>query len=713
LQFTRSKQLLIGSIILAATLTTISLQSLGLFSRIESASFDHRVSLFRSDQRIHEDVVVILIDEESLQSMSNELGRWPWPRAAYRDLLDFFALAGAQAFAFDILFAEQQDADKNNDSDRVLVEATRRAGNTVHAMQLLHLAQTNKKRSLPEEFKRLHALESSNFVGPYYDDYLLPFDALYKASRDIGFLEVSPDRDGVYRRIRLFDQFNHNQVFPSLASALVLPLVGDINSITSDQDKVEMGDLKIPLDGDGNYLINPYGYLVAYSAAQVFTAMKQIRAGENENLVLDPKKFTGKLVLLGASAIGLLDVKATALASKEAGVFLHAYTVSNLLQQDFLLLQPFILSLAIIFLLCCVTIIPIVIMPRLLVASLFPVTAAITYLIVAYGAFAFNQVYPVTPVIFAIALSLLLAYSLRTHYEKYSRQEPRIMPGQYVSTNVLKTVKDSNEDLHAGPGSEESLSILFSDIRGFTNISESLEPGQVVELLNIYFSEMAEIIIEHNGTLDKFIGDAIMAFWGAPVRTFDHATQAVECAIDMRQRLGFVNERLLSKSYPEIDIGIGIHSGSVILGNIGSDKKLDYTVIGKNVDLASRLEGLTRIYDCPLIISEDTRELIPSSIPCMLVDMVRIKGKQCPIRLYVPAELFRVENKLSISALELQEKTEHAFNFYLKRDWQEAAKTYGQIGSCVLSSLYQQRCRQYKSVQPDDEWDGVYTFAGK
>ncbi len=287
----------IGTIILASALTTITLQSLGLFSRIESTSFDHRVGLFRSEQRIHDDVVVILIDEESLAFMASELGRWPWPRAAYRELLEFFALAGAQAFAFDILFSERQVAGEISHDDRTLIDATRQA---VHAMQLLESTQTGKKRPLPEEFVNLFAIESDKFTGPYYDDYLLPFDALYQASNGIGFLEIKPDRDGVYRRVRLFNQFADNQVYPSLASALVLPLVGGKNCIEYDQEYTRIGELQIPLDGNGNFLINPYGRVVAYSAAQVFTAMQQIRAGVSEDLDLDPGLFTGKLVLLGA-----------------------------------------------------------------------------------------------------------------------------------------------------------------------------------------------------------------------------------------------------------------------------------------------------------------------------------------------------------------------------------------------------------------------------
>lgn len=707
---TKSKKISAAFIIITALATTGLLQSLDFFSRIESATFDHRVGLFRSEKLIHEDVVVILIDEESLQAMDDELGRWPWPRSTYVDLLDYFALAGAQAFAFDILFTEQQDADKDNYDDQSLVEATRRAGNTVHAMQLLHSPPISKRKSLPEDFQLKYALDSSNFVGPEYNDYLLPIEALYKASRDIGFLEIEPDRDGIYRRVRLFNQFSDGQVFSSIASALALPLLTDSKSIFYDQDHAEIGSLQVPLDGDGNYLINPYGRVSTYSAVQVIRAMRQIRTDASETPVLDPKLFEGKLVLLGASAIGLLDVKTTALASKEAGVFLHAYTVANLLDQDFLIHPSAVLSLAILLIICCITVIPVIFMSRLLVAALFPLSGAITYLVAVYIAFSSNQVFPITPAMFAIVMSLLLASSLRIYHEKYSKSEIREMLGQCVSPAVLNEVIDSQEDLRAEIGSTESLSILFADIRGFTNISESLEANKVVDLLNIYFSDMTRIIFDHNGTLDKFIGDAIMAFWGAPLRTSSHPRESVECAIAMCKRLQRTNEALVEKNYPRVEVGIGIHSGDVVLGNIGSERKLDYTVIGDNVNLALHLEDLTKIYGSPLIISEDTWSTVRSSIPCILLDRVSAKGKQSPIGLYTPTELFLEKNKLPISDQQLQEIAEHAFNFYLQRDWQSAAESYGQIGKCVLSELFQRRCEHFLAKEPVPEWDGVFEF---
>ena len=706
----KSKKTSAALIVVVTCLTTVFLQSLDFFSRIESVTFDHRVGSFRTEKLIHEDVVVILIDEASLQSMDSRFGRWPWPRSVYVDLLDYFALAGAQALAFDILFTEQQDANKDNFDDQVLVEATRRAGNTVHAMQLLHSPPTSKPKSLPKDFQIRHALESNNFVGPEYNDYLLPIEALYKASRDIGFLEIAPDRDGVYRRVRLFNQFSDGQIFPSVASALVLPLFNESKSITYDLEHAEIGNLRIPLDGSGNYLINPYGRVNSYSVVQVIRSMQQIRAGD-ESPVLDPKLFEGKLVILGASAIGLLDVKTTALASKEAGVFLHAYTVSNILDQDFLIQLSQALFLVILLIVCCICVIPVITISRHLIAVLFPVFAAIIYPIVAYAGFASNQVFPVTPIMFAILVSALLAYSFRAYYEKHSRKKTNKTIGEQISANQLTTVIDGHGDLHAETGSTESLSIMFANIYGFTNISESLDASKVVDLLNIYFSDMAKIIFDHNGTLDKFIGDTIMAFWGAPVKTLDHPRSAIETAIAMHKRMQHTNELLCEKNYPSIEVGIGIHSGEAILGNIGSETKLAYTAIGENVNLASTLGGLTRIYGCPLIISEDTWSAVSSSVPCILLDRVKAKGKPVPVGIYAPTELFLEKNKLSISTRDLQEIAGRAFNFYLQRDWQSAAKTYSQIGECVLSKMFQVRCEQYHADEPGPEWEGIFVHS--
>jgi adenylate cyclase len=261
-------------------------------------------------------------------------------------------------------------------------------------------------------------------------------------------------------------------------------------------------------------------------------------------------------------------------------------------------------------------------------------------------------------------------------------------------------------------GSKENLTVLFSDIRGFTSISEKLEAEKVVELLNAYLSEMVDVIFEHEGTLDKFIGDAIMAFWGAPLKVSDHGLRAVRAALDMRRHLEAFNQRLDAKGDIRLEIGIGINSGQVILGNIGSEKKLDYTVIGDNVNLASRMEGLTKEYGSSILITESTYEEVKNSISCRLIDMVRVVGKKKGIKIYEPLDALNGDVSNRIISL-----SEEGFNNYLKRDWAAAIKCYFEIISIKpddkVSKIFLGRCEWYKATEPPMDWDGAYTMQKK
>ena len=289
------------------------------------------------------------------------------------------------------------------------------------------------------------------------------------------------------------------------------------------------------------------------------------------------------------------------------------------------------------------------------------------------------------------------------------------MLAQYVSPAVLASVVDKYEDyLKAEIGSKEKVSILFADIRGFTSLSETLTAEKTVEMLNTYFSAMTEVIFSYHGTIDKFIGDAIMAFWGAPLPFKEHAKNAVMAAMKMHDKLSEVNQTLMEKGFDSVHIGIGINTGEVILGNIGSDRKLDYTVIGDNVNLASRLEGLTKQYGCGIIISEFTYAQIKDHIPCRIVDMVRVKGKQHPIKIYTPiicpasaADQPKVEAQL------LSDKTQTAFNYYLSRRWQQALQHYQDLPEDNIRTIFMQRCRQYLQMEPPIQWNGVYTLTEK
>jgi adenylate cyclase len=240
----------------------------------------------------------------------------------------------------------------------------------------------------------------------------------------------------------------------------------------------------------------------------------------------------------------------------------------------------------------------------------------------------------VTPIA-AVVLPFLVSFVYLSLTEGREKRKIRRMLGQYVSPQMLSQIVDKHEDLaRAEVGSREYVSVLFSDIRGFTSISENEPPERIVPMLNQYFSLWSDAIFSQEGTIDKFVGDAVMALWGAPLRTQTHPEQAVRAALKMRETLPALNTKLGSEGYPEIKIGVGIHTGYAILGNIGSERKLDFTVIGDTVNLASRLEGLTKQYSCDILISETTLEHVKDLFECQYIDEVRVKGKEQPVRIF-------------------------------------------------------------------------------
>ena len=699
--------------VLFSILLTLLLEWMGAFTRLELSSFDHRAQLFRFDKKLHEDVVVLLIDEQSLQQMQQRFGRWPWPRSAYGDLLEFFTRAKVQSVAFDILFSEQQAADHTaRTDDENLVKATRKAANVVHSMQLTKTQGNKSQRELPDDFIKQHQIDNVKYSGKSYDNYLIPFDQLYKAANAVGNIEIEPDSDGIYRRLRLFNQYQRF-VFPAISTALVLPLIMGEGEIMVKHDTVDIAGFHIPLLEDGRYLVNSVGQMNMISALDVFKTMDQIHTGKSESLILNPEDYTNKIILIGASAIGLLDVKSTAMSSAEPGVFLHASTVSNILEQDFLQKSDVLTNTLILILAAIVSSVPIIFLGRLWLAAILPISFGLVYMASAYFAFSSNLILPVINVLFVIASAMFMSLYFRVSAEKKHKQKVRTMLSQYVSPNVMSVVLDQYDELVASDGKNENLSILFSDIRSFTNISEKFKATEVVEMLNIYFSEMTDIIFEKQGTLNKFIGDAILAFWGAPIKTDLHADQALSAALLMRENLPKVNHVLQQKGFSAIDVGIGIHTGDVVLGNIGSHKRLDYTIIGDAVNLASRVEGLTKVYGVSILLTEDTYKALQNTVKCIKVDKVTVKGKQQPVLLYTPAMNFISENNLSISPDELLLINSDAFNFYQQQQWQLAKQSLESVGKSKLFDIFIERCNFYLTQEPGSNWNGIYEHISK
>lgn len=713
---------------LCVTLVVSALYAGGAFQRNEWIAFDWLIQHKRGDSKAPDDIAIILIDDASLQAMDPVVGRWPWPRSILADVIEYLSLGSPKAILFDILFSERQHAAGEQGQtlpveDQRLIEATQTSGVTFHAVQLIldkedEINKSLTDRPFPEYIRQHNALRGKIQNHAIFNtqssanNYLIPIDGLYQAAKGLGVVSVDKDRDGILRRIHLLHPYQQ-ELFPALS---ITSLTASGNQLEYDEHTSELviGETHLPYKGL-SYLINPYKHFNIYSMSGILSSIAMLQQGNVDQLIVDPAEFENKTIFIGASAIGLHDLKTTSLADKAPGVLIHASVLGNILTQD--IIQPAIAShtYIIIPILALLTCFGVLYSRNILSQISIPLALILCYCTLIYGMFQHNFVIEVIPPTVTILLSWACAYTYLLFTEEKEKNKIRKMFSQYVSPAALSVMVDQYEDyVAAGVGTKETVSILFSDIRGFTVLSETNPAETVVEILNYYLSRMTDVIHHHHGTVDKFIGDAIMAIWGAPIKSGTHAIDAVNAAIEMRNKMQEVNNWLAARNLPQLEIGAGINTGEVILGSIGSEQKADYTVIGDNVNLASRLEGITKTYGCNIIISETTYQQIANDIPCLLVDMVRVKGKQKPIKIYTPltVEHERASTDLN-AATKAASLSQAAFDHYMRREWQQAIELYQSLPHPHLRQIYLQRCHDYKQQLPAPDWDGAYTMTSK
>jgi adenylate cyclase len=721
------RRILWGSIIaLLSALAANAGSHLSVFEELEWKTFDGRAKFFSSYRQLPDEIAVILIDEQSIRQMNRVVGRWPWPRSVHADLIDFLSLGGAKAVVFDILFTENEltrgvPADVQAANDLRLAESTGAAGNIYHAAQIF--ADTEDEfnngllnRPLPADFAERFSVKCTSCDGGRVDNKnnicTIPFKELYEAAKGVGVVDISPDSDGIYRRTELFRAYQ-GKLYPLLSvSPLIDILRLETIHLTSDSLYLTPG-LSVPLQ-KGSYLINMYENFRPYSASGIMASIQKIKLGEpEEELPIAPSEFMDKVVFIGASAVGVEDIKPNPLHIKSPGVFLQASVYGNIVQRDFLRhADPFLGSLLVL-LLSGLVVSSVLLSSSIIYQASFPILLTVTYGSLVFWFFWNNIILELVAPVSAIFLSWMGSFAYLSVIESRDKRKIRRMLGQYVSPAILSTVIDkaSHDVLKAEVGTREELTILFSDIRDFTSMSESLAAETVVDILNGYFSGIVDIIFRLEGTLDKFIGDAVMAFWGAPIRVEDHAKRAVTAAIEITRWVGSFNESLAAKGLSPLQIGVGINTGPVLLGNIGSEKKLDYTIVGDNVNLASRLEGLTKRYRCPILITGTTYKQTEGSILCRVVDYVRVDGKSAPIQVYEVLGLTADAPESVREYLEIASLTEEGLDCYRKRMWKHAKDKYSEILSMNpndrLSQIFIERCEAYIAEEPPADWEGV------
>ena len=723
---------------------------------IEAKTLDFRFIL-RGPIQPRDDVVIVAVDEKT----EDELGRWQSSgRQWIAKLLNILRDADARVVGFDLALAEPDEGggvklaeelkaqyldqfpdvmksypeilntlDREKDAydyDRQLAQAIRQFGNVV--LGFYHYWDVESASHLTPEKRTLHQQLINRAAYTMIEgnaNQPLPMTRSYgveanmaifsEAAKSVGHFNVVPDLDGSIRFTPLLIDYD-GDYYPSLSlemSRIYLnpPLPPIIHAIgTSDGVSIgwiEMGDVLIPCDEEGKLLINYYGpghTFPHYSLADVMQGK------------VPAQTFHNKILLLGFTSNIYQDVHSTPFQPDDyPGVEINATIIENILHDEFLVRpRMLVLGEALLILLTGLIVGIARHRKRPLFAMLVALLAVTCIIGIAQGAFIITKIWlNVTyPVLFVI-LDYLLIASYNYFTEERQKRGVRNAFQHYVSPAVVTHMLENIESLKLG-GERRKLTALFSDIRGFTSISEMMTPDQLVEFLNEYLSEMTQIVLKYEGTVDKYMGDAIMAFYGAPLDQADHAIRAGRTAVDMMIRLKELRVGWEERGLPPMNIGIGINSGDMSVGNMGSRERFDYTIMGDNVNLASRLEGINKQYGTNIVISEFTCDLLHNeSFTVRELDTVRVKGKEEPVKIY---ELFGY-GSIYIHPQDMLGAYLEGLQMYKHQQWQQAIQRFRQALKLypgdAPTQMYLVRCEQFLETPPPPNWDGVFVMKTK
>lgn len=732
------KKVLLTSLVpVALSLLFFFIYKLPFAHDMEAKTLDARFKLATKNLGTNKDVVVLLIDEASLQSMEPLVGRWPWNRAIYGELIDFLTQAGAKAVLFDVLFTEPQvPRDQNGElgeADQTLVTASASSANAHHAFVIIMDVEDEVNKSLinkplPAPFVENFSLKNvtSTKSMPEYNNYFLPIKELWENTHSMGVVEFSGDRDGVYRSTHLLRPYQGN-FYPVLSMSGILENHKGEKIHLADE-KIQIGKLEVPLLWEGKYLINMKRDFNNYSIGGVFATIQKLNKGETDKLIVNPEEFKDKIILLGASAVGVDDLKMTATGKDVPGVYLHASVISNFLDRDFVTQFSPALTL-LIFAIINITLGILIIGGQNLTAPLIVFFVALLgHLGVSW--FVFNE-WRVWVLVFAplacLGLNFLILFIVKSFTEGKEKKFLRQAFSNYISPELIEIMYQSGEAPKLG-GDVGRRTAYFTDIQGFSTFSEKLTAPKLVELLNEYLTVMTDILIEERGTLDKYEGDAIIAFYGAPMHLPDHAERAVRTALRMQNELGKLREKWRSEGdkWPKIvhdmRMRIGINTGEIVTGNMGSKMRMNYTMMGDAVNLAARLEESAKQYGIFIQISHFTHGEVKESFLCRELDTLRVVGKSEPITTYEPLmEISGTDELLR----KLKAEFETGLTLYKAQKWDEAIASFER--SLKLenerfpelshkpnpSKIYIERCQEFKSQPPGEGWDGVYNLTHK
>ena len=622
----------------AAALLAGALALLTFFRNIELDTYDLRVAATARPSAPSDRIVLVAIDNESLRRMEPLVGRWPWPRLVHATLIDYLSAAGAKVITYDVLFAERDirkfmvgDTEwTGEESDAALVDSTRKAGNVIHAAEAASIELADPTRALAENMdapalnQRLPdaaCVERRPRVTP-------PFPALAQAARGIGHTLLTLDSDGVVRRIAPIVQIGERHI-PSLSMATVMA-TGLTPSMPVEPAADGQCSTVIPWRGPAENADGSPTF-TSYSFYDLFYSQQQLIEGQTPGI--DPALFKDRIVVVGATAEGLHEVFATPFRSGEInGPEVHANVIDAMLaNRSIVRAPPWITSTLVAAGAAGVGVAGLFLNARLTAAV--ALTLATTLIMLAVSLFSRGVWIPITVPALAIIFAFVGDLAWKYFVEGRDKRLIKKLFSRYVSKDVFDQLV-ANPSLAALGGARRHMTVLFSDIRGFTTMSEKGTPEDVVAQLNHLFTRMVAVVLHHRGTVDKFVGDMVMALYGAPLDDEDHADHAVQTALAMIAALREMNVEWQSQGKPTLDIGIGINTGDMVAGNIGSDTIMSYTVIGDAVNLGARLESLNKDYGTRIIISEFTRAALKGRYDIHPLGEVIVKGKTRPVTIF-------------------------------------------------------------------------------
>ena len=611
---------------------------LPFFNAVELYTYDVRVAATARQSRPSDQIVLVAIDNESIRRMEPLVGRWPWPRLIHATLIDYLSAAGAKVIVYDVLFAERDirkfmvgDAEwTGEESDAALVDSTRTSGTVVHIAEAASAELVDPSRALVENLDapalnvplpETPCVERRPRVTP-------PFPALAQASRGIGHSLLTLDPDGAVRRLAPIVQVGERKIASvSMASVLAAGAVPVVPVELADDGQCSA---LIPWRGPAENA-NGAPTFSSYSFYDLFYSQQQLIEGQKPGI--DPSLFKDRIVVIGANAEGLHEVFSTPFRSGEInGPEVHANMIDAMLANRSIERTPAWVTIALV----AAGAAGVGVAGLFLNAWLTGVAALLLALLLAGAAFALFArglwipfTAPALAIIFAFVGDLAWKYFVEGRDKRLIKK----MFSRYVSKDVFDQLV-ADPSLAALGGARRHMTVLFSDIRGFTTMSEKGTPEDVVAQLNELFTRMVAVVFEHRGTVDKFVGDMIMALYGAPLDDADHADHAVTTALAMIRTLHEMNAEWQSRGKPTLDIGIGVNTGDMVAGNIGSDTIMSYTVIGDAVNLGARLESLNKDYGTRIIISEFTRAALKGRYDIHPLGEVVVKGKTKPVAIF-------------------------------------------------------------------------------